>query len=855
MRYRQSVVWLFVFLFFVSCGKVSATKSDRDTVPDSATQHDDMLSDDDSASPQDDLLDIDTDTETDTGPTLDNDIVPQASYRIDFLSEDPDLQEKITVLTPPNAPNGKYLEGTEVSVVFNDPDREVLRWTMNDHLIPHPARDLSAVVAFNDAHYIIGGKRGATRLNDVWKIRADGSLAFVTLAPFPERSSHAAAVHNNTLYIAGGTTGEDELSDLWYTRDAINWEQHSTTIPLGARSGPTLVAFKEKLYLIGGDYTGSVLSSSDGHTWENITPNGAPYFSARTRIGALTAGERLYLFGGTTIGSTLTDPVPFDEIWSSADALQWAKESTGDRFSPRGNISIARFNERYYLVGGYPGDGQNAYRDLWVSDDLKSWQQVAKVMHPAMNALAPKLFVMGDKLYLAGRAIGDDEALDFLWRTDDGLSWQAVPFSFNHLTVTAVQDATYVLAETQRYRTFSWSMTPADSADVQISPDIRSDGMVREDTALTVTITPHQNRLLSKIEGLAEIDGAPLSFTVIMDANKEMNLIFSVKGSRLWEEVPFNIPFETAPIAGHIAEFSGDLYYLALFRGYRDIEGVSTEVIWSESWISFDGMVWDYIQKDTPIAPVDIGNSTDPFINLFATEGSSLFAQTSNNDAVMIHASADGVVWQGKQDTYFDSDSYFLDIMDLGGTIVLWDGKFYEATVLDYQISAKMIVPSQPESLPDYQACQPYLVYPTPDQRIVFRAACYTTGTTPVLELIDLVSDETLSVWQVSDTLTGLPDIQGTSYSLPFLERRDDAVWMVILNSMTYDIETYRSADGITWTFENLAPFPLWRWPSSGGYLGAPSRRNHATTLFQGALWRLDQYEGVPPKLYRMKID
>ncbi|HOW51226.1 MAG TPA: hypothetical protein PLV42_04165 [bacterium] len=840
-------------LFVFSCEDTGHQKSDRDGISDTMADKDAPFSDDDLLDRRDDLLGTDDDTISETDQPTDSDTI--RAYRLEFTADDDLIQDKITVLTPPNAPNGKYLEGTEVSVVFDDPDNEVLRWTMNDRLIPHPARDLSTIVAFNDAHYIIGGKRGATRLNDVWKIRADGSLAFVTLAPFPERSSHAAAVHNNTLYIAGGTTGEDELSDLWYTRDAINWEQHSTTIPLGARSGPTLVAFKEKLYLIGGDDTGSVLSSSDGHTWENITPNGAPYFSARTRIGALTAGEQLYLFGGTTIGSTLTDPVPFDEIWSSADALQWTKEPDGDRFSPRGNISIARFNERYYLVGGYPGDGQNVYRDLWVSDDLKSWQRSAKIMHPAMNALAPKLFVMGDKLYLVGQAIGDDEALDFLWRTDDGLSWQAVPFSFNHLTVTATQDATYVLAETQRYRTFSWSMTPADSADVRISPDVRSDGRVREDTALTVTITPHQNRLLSKIEGLAEIDGAPLSFTVIMDADKEMKLIFSVKGSRLWEEVPFNIPFETAPIAGHIAEFNGDLYYLALFRGYRDIEGVSTEVIWSESWISFDGMVWDYIQKDTPIAPVDIGNSTDPFINLFATEGSALFAQTSNNDAVMIHASADGVVWQGKQDTYFDSDSYFLDIMDLGGTIVLWDGKFYEATVLDHQISAKMIVPPQlVESLPDYQTCQPYLVYPTPDQRIVFRAACYTTGTTPVFELIDLVSDEALSVWQVSDTLTGLPDIQGTGYSLPFLERRNDAVWMVILNSMTYDIETYRSADGITWTFENLAPFPLWRWPSSGGYLGAPSRRNHATTLFQGALWRLDQYDGIT-KLYRMSVE
>lgn len=847
MRYRQSVVWLFVFLFFASCGKVSATKSDRDTVPDSATQHDDMLSDDDSASPQDDLLDIDTDTETDTGPTLDNDIVPQTSYRIDFLSEDPDLQEKITVLTPPNAPNGKYLDGTEVTVVFNDLSRDILGWEMNGRAIPHPARDFSTVISFKGAYYLLAGNNGSDRLNDVWKITPDGSWVFISFAPFPERSSHAAVIFKDAIWISGGANdSNNSLDDLWYSPDFRHWEKIMPIKSFGGRSGHAMASFKGALYILAGRDTRSIYTSPDGYYWEFVAPTSPEYFSERSRLTAWPNGDTLYLFGGTTV-----DDSALDEIWASGDAAYWEQVVGTIRFAPRGNISIVQFKERYYLVGGYPGNtSTGGYSDLWVSDDLREWEQVTPQMHSSMNAFAPELFATNEYLYLTGIQYGGYNTPHFLWRSTDGVEWAPVSFSLNQLTITATEDASYSFSSVKRYYSFTYTMDPSESAEVLISPELPNYDRIPENTILTVTIKPAQNRMLTAIGGnVDDVAETPLTFTVQMNEDKNMQLTFATKGSRLWEEVPMDIPFATLPIAGNLAQFGDALHYMAFFRGEREIDSVMTDAIWSESWLSFDGEVWDYIQKDEPVSPIVVvaPPAMPPLevsLPLFASDGQHLFFQYYTSQGNWgVYISVDGAHWH--EPSFYNAVDPYADLFVIKEKLFFWTGGryFFEGVLSNDDLILGAAVPQQTGML---QNCTPYLSYPSVDERLIVRAYCNINGVSSYLDFVS--TNDQFTEWQGTTISIETPDPQSTVYAIPFLEIAHNHLWVVTINSKTFNMETYRSADGFTWNLENLFPCNLLN-------TGSVDRENHATAVFKGYLWRLDQYEGVPPKLYRMKID
>ncbi|RZM28546.1 MAG: hypothetical protein EOO88_08515 [Pedobacter sp.] len=176
-------------------------------------------------------------------------------------------------------------------------------------------------------------------------------------------------------------------NSVWSSADGITWTATPRVVtPVGdniwegrERIGATV--FQDKLWVIGGNRYPSfgnvnsngvplndVWSSADGAAWTKVTA--AAQFTARSNPSVLTHKNKLYVIGGKNASNTL-----LDEIWTSADGATWTQLTVATKFTGRWGHQVVSFNNNLFLIGGRTADGiQN---DLWVSeDDGVNWTKI-----------------------------------------------------------------------------------------------------------------------------------------------------------------------------------------------------------------------------------------------------------------------------------------------------------------------------------------------------------------------------------------------------------------------------------------------------------------------------------------------
>ena len=89
-----------------------------------------------------------------------------------------------------------------------------------------------------------------------------------------------------------------------------------------------------------------VYSSADGTTWNAVSVNGS--YGQRYDHQMVAFNNRLYIIGGGNNG------VAKNDIWSSADGTGWSEvRPSGSIFSARSKHQVVVLNRKLYLVGGY----------------------------------------------------------------------------------------------------------------------------------------------------------------------------------------------------------------------------------------------------------------------------------------------------------------------------------------------------------------------------------------------------------------------------------------------------------------------------------------------------------------------
>lgn len=211
-----------------------------------------------------------------------------------------------------------------------------LNWTTHTpagfgNIVGHEA------VVFNDQLWVIGGSRSpqsfiADFTNDVWSSVDGVNWELRNAEPgFPNLEGAQVAEFNGKLWLSGGyevrTTVYESSNGtsyhntfyyhrlLWSSENGVDWTSHNASADFGYRTGHQMVAFRERLWLIGGrNRTTSfadIWVSDDGVTWNREAANLA--------VGPVS-GHRVLVEGDKLLLIRING-----EIWESSDAINWSK--------------------------------------------------------------------------------------------------------------------------------------------------------------------------------------------------------------------------------------------------------------------------------------------------------------------------------------------------------------------------------------------------------------------------------------------------------------------------------------------------------------------------------------------------
>jgi hypothetical protein len=250
-----------------------------------------------------------------------------------------------------------------------------------------PKRAYHNMVALKGCLYVMGGQTFSTYMNDVWKSCDEGkSWTSLGNATWPVRAGGAATVYEGNIIVAGGcySGGSGGLGppkrlfrgDVWSSPDGVEWTQLSEQAEWSARSGPRLVPFQDKLFIVAGErgFTAGVQlkdiwsSTNGGKNWTLASAN--PGFSARSGHGVEISpdGKEMLVVAGWP---------ELHDIWKSTDGATFTQ--TSDLVWECSKKSCGKFDfwslfhkGEFYTIGGSGASATfgKLYSDTWVADTL-----------------------------------------------------------------------------------------------------------------------------------------------------------------------------------------------------------------------------------------------------------------------------------------------------------------------------------------------------------------------------------------------------------------------------------------------------------------------------------------------------
>jgi hypothetical protein len=275
-------------------------------------------------------------------------------------------------------------------------------------------RDSQGEVVFNDRLWLFGGwfNSYAAPPRDVWN-SADGKTwqRVSDDAPWKQSDLPMTVTFNNRMWFMGGwyngrLPGHSASNEVWSSTDGVKWEQATSQAAWTPRIAAGLVEFKGQMWLLGGTenyYFGDdsslkndVWSSADGKTWKLATAN-APW-SPRAYHQAAVLNDRIYVFGG---GNYVPKYHGVNDVWSSADGVNWTRETEHAGWSPRLWFSAVTYRDHLWVLGGWSNNPSRNWGDVWYSRNGREWQQL-KTEHGWKERHEHSAYVFQDKIWIAG---------------------------------------------------------------------------------------------------------------------------------------------------------------------------------------------------------------------------------------------------------------------------------------------------------------------------------------------------------------------------------------------------------------------------------------------------------------------
>ena len=256
-------------------------------------------------------------------------------------------------------------------------------------------RDGAGLLSFQGRLWLLGGWNPDDlngTYNHVWSSVDGLNWSLVTEGPWEGRHTAGWLVFNGRMWVIGGDNNRGHYqNDVWSSGDGVSWQLVTDSPPWANRVAPQVHAFKDRIWLLGGVQALSgiseerafndVYSSIDGATWMLETPQ-APWRKRGLTLGGVVFRDCLWVIGG----GRYTPRTYENDVWSSADGVQWKLEVAHAPWAPRQYQSATVFDGKIWVMAGSVESATSGTNDVWYSADGIYWVQLTDTPWPARHA-------------------------------------------------------------------------------------------------------------------------------------------------------------------------------------------------------------------------------------------------------------------------------------------------------------------------------------------------------------------------------------------------------------------------------------------------------------------------------------
>ncbi len=255
--------------------------------------------------------------------------------------------------------------------------------------------------------------------------------------PWLPRDAHTVIAFKDKLWLIGGLNANDQVtasgavhyeiaphfSDIWVSADGIDWEIVTEDAPWGKRRSLQSVVFKDKIWLIPGWGPETGLRSE---VWSS--DNGKDWENVVSAGNwPVREGHQLVVFNDKLWligGVNYGKRETKNDVWYSEDGTEWSNAVDTAPWPSRWDHEVISFNNKLWLIGGMDLNG-TVYGDVWSSEDGKNWTLVTE--NPPWKARqGHELVVFKDLLWIVGRFDSKSQGggVNDVWFSKDGQNWE-----------------------------------------------------------------------------------------------------------------------------------------------------------------------------------------------------------------------------------------------------------------------------------------------------------------------------------------------------------------------------------------------------------------------------------------------
>ena len=300
------------------------------------------------------------------------------------------------------------------------------RWTRVTGQAPFAARDGAGALVFRNRMWFLGGWNPSDPVHfpkvcnsEVWS-SVDGAKWKLEVPQAPWEGRHCAGyvVHQGKMWIVGGDPNQGHYqNDVWSSADGVKWDRVTNEVPWGPRVLHHTLAFDNRIWVMGGQtlppfapgeevFYCDVWNSLDGVKWTKVADK-LPWAPRGMIGGSVVFKNRMWLLGGGTYDTPKKpERIYHNDVWSSAEGVQWDRHVKAAPWHPRQYHDVAVFDDRMWVMEGYRPDIGNS-NDVWHSADGVSWTELPET--PWAPRHAASVFVHDNALWMvAGNNMESD---------------------------------------------------------------------------------------------------------------------------------------------------------------------------------------------------------------------------------------------------------------------------------------------------------------------------------------------------------------------------------------------------------------------------------------------------------------